>query len=167
MGYSYGYQNGRQTRACDKCGRLGGTRLHKCPAGYCRPHSLCAPCAAEAKRSGGQWAEVHAGCFGNRAAMAKRETEIEAMRAAGEPVRCAAMGYFDGSDRVRVLFAFDAMQERCVGYDMDTATYRALPLLEPATPDTFRAIAYGSGHGPLTDAPSTFDDMYARQEATA
>jgi hypothetical protein len=87
------------------------------------------------------------------------------MTATTELVRASAMltGY---DNRVRVLFA--ERDEHRITYryalEMDRETYRAIPYMERATPDTFREIATREGHRSLIEAPVTFDDLFTRTE---
>lgn len=76
-------------------------------------------------------------------------------------LRCSALqtGY---ENRVRVLFTGDRESPPVYGLEMDRETYRAIPLLDPATPDTFRAIAAENGHRAVLECPANFLDIYAR-----
>jgi hypothetical protein len=117
---------------------------------------LCPECSKEITKSGA-WKKAHAHCAARSAEFRTPEERRRALMAAGVPVRCSALGYFDDTGRVRVLFATGADHRTAAftGYDMDQETYRALPLGEVFTPDDYRAL------GPILEAPGTFDDVRA------
>jgi len=69
------------------------------------------------------------------------------MLAREEWLRCSALGH---GERVKVAFFNQRREERC--YWMSHATYDAIPLLDPATPEDF------ARHGTVTLARS--NDIY-------
>lgn len=63
------------------------------------------------------------------------------------------------TERVRVLFG-DGIGAPTLGLEMDRATYNAIPLRDPATPEMFRAIAARERHGDVLVCRPDFDDLY-------
>lgn len=79
----------------------------------------------------------------------KERAQARARRGPVGPLRCAALAVDHPSGRtVHVLFRNP--DGTTIGYYMAPATYHALTLLKPATPDDFRK------RGALTPAPSEF-----------
>jgi hypothetical protein len=149
MGYCYDH-HGRL--CCDICGEAGGARKYACPFGYCQATAACKKCRAEKASHFGTAAHREYGCERAHKRFAAQNARRAALLEAGHPVRCSAL--VAGTNGVHVLF--DYQDRRTVGYYMSHATYDAIPLLEPATPDDYRA------HGELRDAPSAFDFSAAR-----
>lgn len=162
MGYSYDMQN---RLCCDQCGKAEGTtRKRPCPSGYCPAVALCPECNHAVRHDGvigdgGRritWRAMHEYCDAKSEAFAAEEARRAALMRAGTPVRCAALGYHDGTGRVRVLFEHLSPdgQRVTTGADMDKATYGAIPLGTIATPADYRA------HGAVLEAPATFEDVH-------
>lgn len=164
MGYCYDM---RGRLVCDQCGDCGATRRRKCPSGYCPAAALCPTCNTQVRGEGlpqkdgsrTTWKEIHKDCARRSAEYRAEEDKRRDLMAAGIPVRCSALGYWDDSTRVRVLFAtgdyMDARRQQLYGYDMMGATYDAIPLGTVATVDDYRK------HGAVVDAPGHFDDVRA------
>ena len=141
MGYSY---TSSGLLCCDNCGASGGVRKRRCPFGYCPSAALCADC----NRRYPQIRALHraSGCEKAHLEFEQRERYVRHLLAQGEVVRCSALGVGDG--RVHVLFRrADGSTE---GRFMAQETYRAVRIMEPATPADFAAF------GPLEAAPSDF-----------
>ena len=79
----------------------------------------------------------------------EQDARARAMIDAGIPLRSAALSH--GDDCVHVLFRTDHENDKCVGYYMSRDAYRAIPLMEIATPDDFRKFGY------LVKAPGHFE----------
>lgn len=138
---------------CDHCGRAGGVRRCKCPAGYCQGANLCPECrrnpAVKAKIR-----DMHANCAEASARFQDRQARTRAALDRGEAVRISALMHARPADAVRVIFR-DARGHES-GADMTHATYDALPLLEPATLADYALVARTLGQPEPTTAPATF-----------
>ncbi len=146
MGYSFDM---RGRLACDICGQCGDSRKIKCPSGWCQAVAQCKAC----RDSGAlltKHPDYHANCARSSAeSKARREREVAILEAGGA-LRCSAFRMAD--DRTRVIFRSKTGE---FGFDMASATYNAIPLLVPATPDDYRK------HGELFSAPANFNQQEA------
>ena len=145
--YSLNYQTGRFCRACDSCGSIDKVRVVKCPHGWCPPIALCPECKATGKFTG---KDKHVDCLTASIESDKKEAERKALLEAGVPLRCSAMQTKDGS-KVHVLFqtAYSRDSET-IGYYMTKEIYHAIPLLDNASPENYRAF------GEIEEAPNDF-----------
>lgn len=64
--------------------------------------------------------------------------------------------------RVRVLFSEQVRGEysQNEGYEMDTATYHAIPYGTPATLAMYREVAQRDGHRAIIASRTNFDDLF-------
>jgi len=137
MGYSYGRgPTGRYVLCCDKCGNAtGNVRKRPCRYGWCQAIAICAACWHDpAVRA--QWRDYHetAGCEASAREASEREARTDALLDSGAFVRCSAIsGPVEGMCRVTFRNRAGATIETI----MPTETYRAVPLLEPATMETY------------------------------
>ena len=126
MGYVYTHDG---QLCCDVCGEPGGVRRMECPHGYCQPVASCVGCQPRVR------AEDHSSCLIASQRMAADHALTDALLAVGEYVRTSAITDSDGNVRVGFRGANGA---RAV-FGMARDTYRAIPLMEPATPASYRA----------------------------
>lgn len=151
MGYCY---QGKRL-VCDSCGGVGTTRKRACPFRYCPARAACATCYARQRAAGEHSKAAHASCARRSEEMRERDARHAALLAAGEAVRCSALGVTAASggrvsdERVHVLFR--RADGTTIGRYMSAATYHAIPFLEPATPADY------ARHGEVTEAPDGFD----------
>jgi len=138
MGYSYC----QGQLCCDHCDNYGPehkVRRRKCPANWCQPPALCAACY-RTMRLDGTWDRGHATCPASAAEYRERNAREQALLDAGHAVCKAALGFHDGTGRVKVWFRYrDGREELWV---MDTKTYNndKRPMLEPWTVADYQAI---------------------------
>jgi hypothetical protein len=125
MGYVYTHSG---QLCCDACGHAGARRI-KCPHGYCQPFASCDICLPQTR------ALDHSSCLAASQKMAADQAFTDALMAVGEYVRTSAVRDDEGNVRVGFRGANGA---RAV-FGMSQGTYRAIPLLEPATPASYRA----------------------------
>lgn len=95
MGTSYvqDYRTGRWVLDCGECGRGGGVRKRRCPAGYCPSCQLCSECFKVVKADG-RWAEWHKDCARYSAEYHAREAAKDA-----EPEWWARSAFGDWDDQ--------------------------------------------------------------------
>ena len=161
MGYCF---EGRRL-VCDGCGRAEGTtRKRKCPEGWCQAAALCPECWKGAV--GAEWRAPHESCAKSHAVAEEQDARKRAILVAGGAVRVAAIatevyGRTNGvpdpaekCDAVLVVFRGGNGQEKC--FLMAHATYDAIQLLEPATPDDY------AKHGHVVATGRTWEEDYAR-----
>jgi hypothetical protein len=133
MGYCY---EGRKL-CCDVCGVAGGVRKRKCSYGYCKPPAVCGECWKTYR------VKFRAGCDDHcRTGKARFEAEKAAERALldeGHYTRRSAVGDHDApegwTEAVKVWFRNKDGAEQV--YRMEHETYRAVKLMQPATPFDF------------------------------
>lgn len=113
---------------CDSCGKAGARKV-PCPHGYCPPTASCADCRPRVLLAD------HEPCLAASQKMAADQALTDALLAVGEYVRTSAIT--DGAGNVRVGFR-GAKGARAI-FGMSRETYRSVPLMEPATPASFRA----------------------------
>jgi hypothetical protein len=129
--------------ACDRCGRVGGTKRQKCPHNYCPSVALCPGCKGENPHINSE--ENHAVCKMLHAKMVATHQKEEELRNAGKCVRQSAM--MKEGKGVQVIFVGN---KQCLGFYMAAETYRAIPLENPATPEDYEKF------GKLEPAPINF-----------
>lgn len=137
MGFSYRTNpaTGRKALACDGCPH-GIARKRSCPAGWCPSSAYCAACWAGGKRA--ELAAWHTKCHAAAAAYAAECAARDARLAAGEFLRCSALG---GDDNVvHVLFRNAA--GTTAGAYMSAGTYAAIPLTKDASLADFNAVGF-------------------------
>jgi hypothetical protein len=142
MGFCY---DNRGRLVCDICG-AAPAKKYRCPFGYCQATAACEKCRKERAELFGKPHHREHGCEANHNRYVAQERKKKELLERGEAVRCSALG--NGDDRVHVLFRLRG--EGTIGFYMATATYHAIPMLEPATPNDYRQ------HGELTPAPADF-----------
>ncbi len=142
MGYCYDM---KMRLCCDLCGQAGGVRKHRCPHGYCPSPALCAACK-KIVAADGRWKKAHITCKAGHDAMVARDRHQQELLDAGFFVRCSAMSADNG--QVQVLFENKAGV--VIGKYMDHATYDAIPLLQPVTPEDYAM------YGAVSEAPGAF-----------
>lgn len=130
MGYCY-TQSGNL--CCDSCGDSGNVRKCACPYGYCPPMALCPTCKVKHAAEMSREAHQARGCERYGLEMQARDAHKRQLLASGKLVRCAALGV--GNGRVHVLF--QGVGNAMLGFIVSQATYNAIPILEPATPEDF------------------------------
>ena len=147
MGYCY-TADGRL--ACDYC---SGTpaRKYSCPFGWCPPIAACRKCRKLHADQFRQPFHRSHGCERQAAESKTRDDRERELMAAGLPVRCAALAIDGHPKELEVHVLFRKADGSTVGHYMSTATYRALPTLDPFTIEDYRQ------HGPTIEAPATFD----------
>lgn len=148
MGYSYERTyTGHMALCCDICGKSGGVRRRKCPFGYCQAVAACSECY-KAKTTELRHYHVTNECEKKHNAFVADEKKRADLITSGVPVRCSALQFTPPIDKVHVLFQ---SKDATIGFFMSHATYDAIELGVPATPDDYRK------HGTLEPAP---DDYY-------
>ena len=153
MGYS---TDSRGRLCCDGCGASGSSRRYKCPFGYCQSDILCTDCARKYKVERSKEGHQKRGCenFHNRfVAEEQRKADLLAQ---GKAVRCSASGLDGGI--VHVLFR--KADDSTVGYYMSNATYDAVGILEPATPEDFGKF------GEIREAPGAYQNGRTTKQVT-
>jgi hypothetical protein len=140
MGYSY---VGRKL-CCDYCGKPGARKM-RCPFGNCPAPAACPECRKTHRQKFIKAAHIAMGCDEQHNAYMAELKKTADMKAAGEFIRCSALGV-EGKG-VHVLFAG---QSTTIGFYMPTEVYRAIPLGVIATPADYSKL------GDLTPAPSDF-----------
>lgn len=141
MGYVYGYDplTGREKLACDYCGKIGDVRKHNCPFGYCQPVAMCPSCWEKHKKT---WRSEHikSRCDEYESEFQEREQTKKGLLNQGYMVRVAAEGM--PNKKVKVWFRDISGNES--QYMMDESTYHAIPLMTPATLESYKR------HGKVT-----------------
>jgi hypothetical protein len=132
MGYSY---QGRSL-CCDVCG-TAGARKHRCPYNYCPALACCAACWKRNDENHFKHKHNHERCRARSDEMRLRDEKAASLLAEGKALRRAAANV-GKTGAVVVLFRDAHNVETC--FFMGKATYDALPLLTPATPDDYRAF---------------------------
>lgn len=150
MGYCY---QGKRL-CCDVCG-TPGARKRACPYGWCPPLACCATCW---KRDDNRFKHKahHATCLCASEEMRLRDEKREALLREGFAVRRAAR--YVGGDFTKVVALFTDARNNDSCFFMTKATYDAIPLGEPATPDDYRA------HGAVVPCPVSFEDACFRPD---
>jgi hypothetical protein len=159
MGYSY-TRDGKL--CCDICGDSGGVRKQKCPQNWCQPYACCQSPECRAKLAQHRKEVCAVQCKEHSEHARQRDAREAAMLEKGHAIRCSASTMTpDYKDCVKVWFSRNprgghvkcanvpAHRICCVAY-MATETYRAIPLLEPAS-----IIDYAR-HGEVSPWPKEF-----------
>jgi len=138
MGWTFerNYRTGRMMLCCDDCGKSGGVRKFPCPFGWCQAYAFCPECAKKHKPKSAAYRERHraAGCE-KAAKRSQYEHELrESLMASGKWVRKAAVNHDGG---VKVWFKRGDEEKQAM---MSKETYRAIPLITPATIDDYRLL---------------------------
>lgn len=148
MGYSYDM---RGRLACDVCGKCGGARKIKCPAGYCQAIAQCPTCRKDTAVQA-RIAKSHEHCGANHARFMAEQAERDRKLSAGQYVLSSALRH--GDDHVHVLFRNKAGAH--IGFYMEAEVYANRDKLSAyPTPESFRAL------GTIMPAPDDF--QHARQ----
>lgn len=152
MGYSY---DARGHLCCDCCPASDGVRKRACPFGYCKPTAMCAPCRA--KYPAAAWRKLHrdGGCDVAHERFQARERAKVAALEEGRAVLSAALGFFDGTGRVQVVFD---TRDGPIGRVIHETIYDKRDDDAVCTLDEFERL-HG---GPFPVAPSDFDGRAGR-----
>jgi hypothetical protein len=103
---------------------------------------MCKACWQGDERQKFDAYHASAGCSEAHARFTAIQDRERNLLAAGFGVRCSALGIYghenDRTDRVEVTFRF--ADGRFETYAMSDSTYAAIPLIQPATIDDYKAI---------------------------
>lgn len=143
MGFCY--ENGKL--CCDICGHAGARKC-RCPHGYCQSVACCTSEKCKANLAEHRRTHCAIECKRLHAEFVETEARKAEMLSRGLFLRRAAVGVDGFRNCVRVWFR-NGQGAELVRF-MAGQTYRALDLLDLATPDDYRAI------GEVSETPRDF-----------